>query len=98
MVADVLVLAPYGLPGFIEGGGLFALQCEAVHEVGLLEPFGSMLVAGQFQTEVRGADDLASLIGDAIDRPPLLYLEVQRDAAVRRLHFCCCRSERQQQG
>ena len=35
VVADGARLAPYGFPGFVEGGGLLALQGEAIEEVGL---------------------------------------------------------------
>ena len=36
VVTDVFGLAPHGLPGLIEGGGLFVLDMEGIHQVGLV--------------------------------------------------------------
>ena len=68
VVADVARLAPNGLPGLIERAGLCLLHLEAVHQVGLLHPLAGVLVACQFESEVRGKDDILALIGKGILR------------------------------
>ena len=53
VVADVLHLAPDGLPGFIEGGRGGFHHLEAVHQVGL---------SVQLQPQAAGLDDGALLV------------------------------------
>ena len=84
LVADVLGLSPYGLPGLIEGRGLFLGEREAFHQVGFLQTFRGVLVFGQDKSQVRGLHNLATLVGHLIDRTALpIHRELQLDIAIR---------------
>ena len=52
VVTDVFGLTPNGLPGLVEGRGLFLHNLELVHQVGLFLSLRCMLVLGKDQSEM----------------------------------------------
>ena len=99
VVANLALLAPYGLPRFVERSLVHGPDREARHEVGLLvdgRGFGVLgvvegfLASGlfplQFQTQTAGADDCPSVEFQPVRRPPFaVQCKVHRQPSVGRL-------------
>ena len=101
VVADGARFAPYRLPGFVEGGGLLALQGEAVEEVGLAHATRGVLVAGQLEAQPRGQDDGAAFVVERVGgHSARCKLEGERQIAVGRFRYGLrlCGEQRQHEG
>ena len=68
VVADGSSLAPYWLPGFIEGRCLATGLCETIHQTGFFHALRGMLILSQFQSEMRWLAHSLSLIAHLVGR------------------------------
>ena len=97
VVANVLGLAPYRLPGFIEGRCFFLGNSKTVHQVGLVLKLGCVAIFCQFQSEVRRLDNCTPLKGHLINRAScVVNSEFYLDIAVRRFYIASDGHEWQQ--
>ena len=105
-ILDVVVaygarFAPYGFPGLVEGGGLLALQGEAIEEIGLAHATRGVLVAGQLEAQSGGQDDGAALVVERVGgHSARCKLEGERQIAVGRFRYGLrlCGEQRQHEG